>query len=113
MTVTGTNITMIRGDTEAIKISVKDNENSIVPLVEGDIIYFTVKIDANVKEKELQKIVTEFEDGEAIIEIDPLDTKDMRFRPYVYDVQLTRENGDVKTIIPMSKFVIESEVTHE
>ena len=113
MRIQGTNISMIRGDSEAIKVSCKDESGADVPLVEGDIVYFTVKISTNTEGKILQKIVTEFTEGAALITINPKDTRELIPNNYYYDIQLNRANGQVKTIIPPSKFTINAEVTYE
>jgi hypothetical protein len=111
--IAGNDIFMIRGDTETILVSCKNSEGEPVPFVPGDTIYFTVKRSTRDEKKVLQKVVTEFQDGKAVIEIEHEDTKDLEFQTYVYDVQHTSAGGKVTTIIPPSKFVIEGEVTHE
>ena len=113
MKIQGTNISMIRGDSEAITVSCKDESGADVPLVEGDIVYFTVKISTNTEEKALQKIITEFIEGAALITIFPKDTRELIPNIYYYDIQLNRANGQVKTIVPPSKFTINAEVTYE
>lgn len=112
----GYNISMIRGDTEIIKVVIKDSKGNNVPLVVGDIIYFTVKTSTETEVKILQKTVTSFHNGVALISITPSDTKNININPYthyIYDIQLTRSNGDVKTIIPPSAFILEGDVTYE
>ena len=104
---------MIRGDSEAIKVSCRDENGVDFHFAEGDTVYFTVKRNTNTEEKILQKIVTEFTDGVALITIFPEDTKELKTGIYYYDIQLNRENGQVKTIIPPSKFTINAEVTYE
>ena len=104
---------MIRGDSEAIKVSCRNESGVDIPLVEGDILYFTVKRSTNTEEKILQKIVTEFTEGAALITIFPEDTKELKTGIYYYDIQLNRANGQVKTIIPPSRFTINAEVTYE
>jgi hypothetical protein len=112
MRITGTNISMVRGDNESITVSLqKDNE--VVPFNQGDTVYFTVKQSSSTEEKILQKVITEFDEGNCIIEITPADTKELAFRIYVYDIQLTDANGIVTTIIPCSEFVVEEEVTYD
>lgn len=111
MKIQGTNLSMIRGDTESIVVScIKDNR----PYIEdGDIIYFTVKKSVKTEEKLLQKIITIFKDDKALIEIEPQDTKELKYGKYVYDIQLTKFNGEVKTLVHPSNFEIEGEVTYE
>lgn len=113
MKIQGTNISMIRGDSEAIKVSCRDESGADIPLVEGDIVYFTIKRSTSTEEKTLQKIVTEFTDGVALINIFPKDTRELKTGIYYYDIQLNRANGQVKTIIPPSIFTINAEVTYE
>lgn len=109
----GTNLTMIRGDSESIVLSLKDGDK-IVPFEIGDIVYFTVKQIANTDKIMIQKTITEFDaDGNCIIEIEPDDTKHLEFRDYVYDIQLNRSNGRVTTIVPISKFAVSEEVTYD
>ena len=75
MKVNGSNLTMIRGDSESIALSLK-RDDAIIPFNQGDTVYFTVKHRYSTKDITLQKIITEFnEDGNCIIEIEPEDTK--------------------------------------
>lgn len=113
MKIQGTNISMIRGDSEAIKVSCRNESGDDIPLAEGDIVYFTVKRSTSTEEKILQKIVTEFTEGVALITIFPKDTRELKTGVYYYDIQLNRADGQVKTIIPPSKFTINAEVTYD
>ena len=100
MKIQGTNISMTRGDSEAIKVTVKDTLGNVIPLVTGDTIYFTARESMLTQQRLIEKIITEFDDGKALININPQDTNNLQFTSYVYDIQLTKENGTVKTIIP-------------
>jgi glyoxylate utilization-related uncharacterized protein len=113
MKIQGTNISMTRGDSEAIKVIVKDTLGNIIPLITGDTIYFTVRENILNTTKFIEKIITEFDDGKALININPQDTNNLRFTTYVYDIQLNKENGTVKTIISPSRFTITGEVTYD
>ena len=113
MKVTGTNVSMTRGDSESITVTMKNTEGELVPFEDGDLLYFTIKENINTESKILQKAITIFRDGSALIGILPEDTKSLRCKEYVYDIQLNRIDGTVSTIIKPSKFVIEGEVTYE
>ena len=114
MKVQGTDLSLIRGDTETIIISCSDINSQPLQFVNGDILYFTVKEKTTTEDKLIQKVITNFEtDGTALIDIDSADTKDLRFKTYVYDIQWVRTNGVVTTIVPPSKFTILEEVTYE
>ena len=112
MLVEGTNLSMTRGDSESITVVFK-RDGVAVPLVAGDTVYFTIKNKYTDIEKVLQKIVTEFVGGIAEIIIDPVDTKQLEFKTFTYDVQVTFANGSVKTIIKASSFKVTKEVTYE
>ena len=101
------NITMTRGDSESITVICEER-----PFAEGDKITMTVKETEYKKEILFHKNVTEFEDGKAVIEIAPEDTKNLYFAAYVYDIQLTGADGTVTTIIKPAIFELMKEVTH-
>lgn len=106
---------MTRGDTESITLAIYDEDENLVPFsnANGDTVYFTVKSSTQTAIIDFQKIITSFTpEGEAIVEITPNDTKDLRYGHYVYDVQVNK-NGSVTTVIKPSKFVIQEEVTYE
>lgn len=112
--INGTDIYMTRGDTEAITVVLHDKNEDIIPFASGDTVYFTVKQSTQTTIKSFQKVVTVFTpEGEAVIEIDPEDTKTLKYDDYVYDVQMVRSADGVTTVIPPSKFTIGEEVTYE
>jgi hypothetical protein len=114
MKVNGTEMYMTRGDNETITLELYDQDDVKIPLIEGDKVYFTVKTSTQTSNIIFQKIAQTFtEDDEAVFDIVPEDTKDLRYGDYVYDIQLTTVSGRVITIIRPSKFVIGSEVTYE
>ena len=101
-------IRMVRGDSESITVSCEQH-----PFEPGDEIVLTIRKTASTKEKTLQKIVKDFEDGKAVISFEPGDTAELAFGEYIYDIQLTFADGTVKTIIKPAKFFIGLEVTYE
>ena len=106
-------IEITRGDS-ATYVAVVMQDGEIVPFSAGDTVYFTVKTSVSTAEKLIQKIITEFDDdGRAIINIEPEDTKNLAYKRYVYDVQHTSAEGKVTTIIKPSGFVVGGEVTYE
>jgi hypothetical protein len=99
------NIAMTRGDSESITISCS------IPFTTGDAVYLTVR-DSVEGSIQLQKIITEFESGKAIIRFAPGDTSGLDFGDYVYDIQLVRFGGIVTTPIDVSRFRLKEEVTY-
>ena len=115
MKINGKDIYMTRGDAQWITVVHYNENNEQIKFITGqDTIYFTVKTSAQTVQKSLQKVVTNFDSsGEAVIEILPEETKDLRFGQYVYDVQWTKSDGTILTIVRPAKFIIEYEVTYE
>ena len=104
----GNNIKMTRGDSEAITVSCEQQ-----PFVEGDKITITVRKSKKDTTKVMQKDVTEFVEGKALISIEPSDTSSLAFGDYIYDIQITRADGTVKTIIKPATFTVELEVSYD
>ena len=113
MIVSGTNLKITRGDTGSIRVAVSDAAGETIPLEDGDMIELTVRLYLGAPKKTLYKKVTEFVNGEALITIHPEDTSNLKFKTYVYDIQLTRANGQVQTIVKPSLFEVGSEVTYD
>lgn len=98
------NIKMTRGDSESISV----NGLTLVP---GDTITLTVKDHINTSSIAFERKITEFTNGNAVIGIRPEDTKNLKFKKYVYDIELKRVDGTVTTIIKPHEFTIDGEVT--
>ena len=99
---------MVRGDTDSITVR-QEKDGEEMPFVAGDTVTLTVKKMAD-RPTLIEKKITSFEDGKAIIQFLPEDTKELDFGKYKYDIQ--KSNGDsVKTIIYYSDFVIKEEVS--
>jgi len=113
MTITGTNISMVRGDSESLTVRLFDEDGDQVNFETGDTVYFTVRYELGDSDTTIQKVVTGFINGEAIINLNPDDTSDLYFRTYVYDIQWSKADGQVKTIVPASDFKILAEVTYD
>ena len=109
-------IRMTRGDSETLTVTCEQR-----PFVEGDILELTMRESKTYPEKVLEKKVSIFEDGKAVIEADacavivfnPEDTSGLKFKEYVYDIQLTQADGTVTTIVKPAAFTIEFEVTYD
>lgn len=105
MTVSGTKLAMVRGDSESITVQCSPS------FEEGDVVTFTMRKDIE-EPIALQKVVSEFDSGKAYIIFRPADTSGLDFDDYVYDIQLTKADGTVTTIIEPSVFKIKEEVTY-
>jgi hypothetical protein len=105
---------MIRGDTETftVKANFASPDNLSVPtsmpFVSGDEVYFTIKFNNDLV---LQKIITNFTEGSAIIELSSSDTRDLKVLTYKYDIRLKKANGVVVTLVYPANFEIERELS--
>ena len=111
MEVTGTNLAMIQGDSESLTITRKNREGNMIPFEEGDRVFMTVKSDPTQAEFIFQKVVTSFQEGRAIIEIQPEDTQNIEPQAYQYDIQLTTAAGRVTTLVKPSRLTIRMGIT--
>lgn len=105
--VSGTTITLTRGDTFMAQISItQSNGDPYVPS-EGDSVRFAMK--SNYTDEDTL-LVKDIPIDTLKLVLNPEDTKDLAFGTYVYDVQLTKESGEVDTFITASKIKITEEV---
>lgn len=105
--VSGTDITLTRGDTFIGTVSATQKNGEPYEFVTGDKVRFAMK--------------SKYTDAEPILNIDipidtmelvikPEDTKSLKFGNYVYDIQLTKANGIVDTFITKASIKITEEV---
>ena len=111
MTINGSDIRMIRGDTEQLVVTCQLSDGTERPFEEGDTVTLTVAWAMG--PEVLQKTVPSFQEGAALILIAHADTNELISSEYVYDVQLTARDGTVSTIIPPARFVLEGDVTRD
>lgn len=106
--VTGNDISLTRGDTARLTVTITNicDDGLYIPSP-GDVFKFTVKESVYESNSIFQKVST----GSPIFKIDPIDTKSLDFRKYVYDIELETPNGEIYTIVPYSEFRILKEVT--
>lgn len=106
MIVSGTNLSMIRGDTEAITVNFSE------ALPEGAELTMTVRETVEAK-IEIQKThVCGSNESQIIFILEHTDTAHMNFGTYVYDIQLTVAGETVITLIPPSRLRLREEVTY-
>ena len=111
VTINGNDVHMIRGDTEQLVVTCQFSDGTERPFEAGDTVTLTVAWPMG--PTVLQKRVTDFVEGAAVISIAHADTNELAPAAYRYDVQLTTRDGTVATIIPPAKFVLEGDVTRD
>lgn len=100
-------IFLTRGDTFKAKITITYPNGKVYTPIEGDSVRFALK--ESVEDEECL-IYREVPIDTMLLVINPEDTKELEFGSYVYDIQLTKANGDVDTFITASKFKLTAEV---
>lgn len=100
-------ITLTRGDTFRAYVNITDSDGNPYAPQKGDRIRFALK--KNVMDLE-PLILKEIPIDTLILHLKPEDTKELAFGSYIYDIELTKANGDVDTFITTSKLKISEEV---
>lgn len=85
-----------KGDTIIMPIVVFNNDNSIYQVQTGDVINFGLKASYEDAECLIEKTIDN-ETLKLVLEHD--DTKELEVGTYVYDIQITKANGEVNTFI--------------
>lgn len=102
-------IKLTRGDTARLEVTIENSLTGEEYLMDpDDILTFTIK--KSVKDNE--SLIKKESQGHNAFHIEPEDTAELSFRKYVYDVQISRSNGDVYTVIVPTTFEIMKEVTY-
>lgn len=112
--ISGTSITLTRGDTLKVLINLFKDEQPYTP-VAGDRIRFALKHNVmNSKQTEYKDveplILKQIPIDTRILELEPEDTKSLGFGTYVYDIQITFADGTVDTFITEALFKLTPEV---
>lgn len=105
--VTGTSITMTRGDTFKANIIITDSTGALYVPTENDEIRFALKADYNNKAPLIMKVIPH---DTLMLLLEPEDTKHLCIGKYVYDIQIIFANGDVDTFIDRATLTLTEEV---
>lgn len=105
--VSGTTITMTRGDTFKAFVEITDANGNRYQPKSGDHVRFAAK--ASYRDEE-PLIFKEIPIDTLLLVLNPEDTKSLPFSQYVYDIQLTSAGGDVDTFITTAQLIITEEV---
>ena len=100
-------IFLTRGDTFKAHLTINYPDGSEYTPKEGDSIRFALK--ENIEDEECL-ILRDIPIDTMLLVLYPEDTKELEFGSYIYDIQLTKANGDVDTFITASKLKLTAEV---
>jgi hypothetical protein len=99
-------IYLTRGDTASFTLDIVDDTGAKYEITDDDQVLFTVKRSTSDTAVILQKAVVD-----KTITIKPAETAGLPYGTYYYDVQLSRPDGFVATVITPTPFIICEEVT--
>jgi hypothetical protein len=100
-------IFLTRGDTFKAHLTINYPDGTVYTPKEGDSIRFALK--ENIEDEECL-ILRDIPIDTMLLILYPEDTKGLEFGSYIYDIQLTKANGDVDTFITASKLKLTAEV---
>lgn len=104
-------ISMIRGDDETLTLQRLGEDGAPFPFTAGEILTLTVREDA--ESPVLLQTEAAFNDaGEAVFIIAHENTAGLDFGRFVYDIQYTGPGGRISTYVPLSRFIVQREVTY-
>lgn len=110
--ISGTKISLTRGDSAYITLNINMSDGTPYELQETDVIKCQVRDRANDGDLIFEGLI-EVINNEPVWHIRPEDTENEDVATYVWDAQLEMENGDIFTFIPSSTFKLLDEVTME
>lgn len=102
-----TSITLTRGDTLKVEVSILQGDGEPYVPGESDVIRFALKKNYEDVNPLILKVIP---NDTLLLTIDPEDTKQLPFGKYVYDIQLTNGAGEVDTFITKARFTLSEEV---
>lgn len=105
--VKGYTITLTRGDTLSLGVTILEKDDTPYVPQPGDVIRFAMKKDYSDESPLLTKIIP---NDTLILTLNPGDTKLLPFGKYVYDIQLTNGSGEVDTFIAKANLILTEEV---
>ena len=105
-TINDNNISLTRGDSLFLTVDLVDSDGDPYVPSEGDSIRFAMKRRMNSPDLVMLK---EIPTDTLTFEIEPEETKELKYATYVYDIELTDADGHVATVI-IGKFTVTEEV---
>lgn len=102
-------INITRGDSGYALVDMVFKDGTEYVPEEGDVVRFAMNKDYKHTDTE-PLILIDIPTDTKLLHIEPYHTKSLAYGKYVYDIELTRENGDVDTFVCKKVFRITEEV---
>lgn len=99
-------IALTRGDTMRVQIGITKDGEAYTPSG-GDVVRFALKKSVADQEALIEKVIP---NDTMMLELQPIDTKELEFGTYYYDIEITFDDGTVDTFITKSAFTIGEEI---
>ena len=109
VSISGTTITITRGDTLDALVEIFQSDGSPYPVQSDDVIRFALKQRYSDREPLLTKVIP---NATLNLRLEAEETKILKAggAPYVYDIQITMEDGTVDTFIDRGRLTVTEEV---
>lgn len=109
VSINGSTITMTRGDTLEVQIELFRPDGSRYPPQPGDVVRFALKQKYSDPVPLLRKVIPH---DTMSLRLESAETKLLKAggAPYVYDMEITMEDGTVDTFIDRARFIVTEEV---
>lgn len=102
-----TSITLTRGDTLKLQVSIQDEQGEPYIPKNDDVIRFAMKKDYLDSTPLIFKVIP---NDTMMLILESSDTKALPFGKYVYDIQLTNGSGEIDTFITKAQLNLTEEV---
>lgn len=108
-------LSIIRGTTNDLSLNIEDENGKQYSLKDGEKIIFGVKENVENSDYNIVKTLTSTDivDGICTIKLTPMDTVELAFGRYYFDIGLQTANGDYYMIVPCDEFYICKAVTQK
>ena len=106
----GTEITLTRGDTFKTVIRIENQDGEAYQPQDGDVVRFALNKKYKKDDEGPPLILKVLDNEDLLLELKPEDTKNLKYGPYVYDIEITLSNGEVYTVIDRATLILSEEV---
>lgn len=107
LTVNDKDISLTKGDTLILEISMKDDQGHVYTPQEGDVVRFAMKRWYSDTQTVITKVIP---NDTMTLRLEHAETAELKVGKYVYDIEITYADGRVDTFVDRASFRITEEV---